>query len=121
MSERADGSGSLGRRIRALRGDARLAAISEVVSQWRESGKSQASYCRDVGIASVTLGRWLRQVEAAKASDVDEPVLVELGAHAIASESIFEVVLPAGVRLRVPAGFRDGDLTRLLSIISASC
>jgi len=121
MAQRADGPESLGRRMQGLRGDARLAAIGEIVSQWRESGRSQAAFSREIGIAPVTLGRWIRRLEAAKAPAPKGPVLVELGVRESPGDAAFEVVLTDGIRLLVPAGFRDGDLTRLLGVLSSSC
>ena len=121
MSDRADEPESLGKRMQRLRGEARLAAIGEIVSQWRESGSSHAVFCREVGIARVTLGRWLRQLEMVKAPSSTEPVLLELGVHEVASEDAYEVVLADGIWLRVPAGFRDGDLARLLGVLSSAC
>jgi len=91
------------------------------VAQWRESGQSQAAFCREVGIATVTLGRWLKQLESAKAAKPKAPVFVELGAHERPSDEGFEVVLSDGIWLRVPAGFGDGDLTRLLGVLSSAC
>ena len=121
MEERADEPLSLGKRMQTLRGEARLAAIGEVVARWRESGQSQAAFCREVGIATVTLGRWVRQLEAAKAPKSSEPVLVELGVHENGADDAFEVMLADGVWIRVPAGFRDSELTRLLGVLSSSC
>jgi hypothetical protein len=112
----------LGQRMRGLRGEARLKAIGEVVSRWRASGRSQAAFCSEIGIATVTLGRWLRRLEAARAPrDPGEPVLVEIGKAQRDGEGAFEVVLPAGTRVRVPVDFRAGDLSRLLGVLSSAC
>jgi len=67
MANRTDAAGSLGQRIRGLRGEARREVIAEVVSRWRESGQSRAAFCREVGIATVTLTRWIRQLDASRA------------------------------------------------------
>ena len=114
-------SESLGNRMKALRGEARLAAIGEVVSQWRASGKSQTAFCGEVGIATVTLGRWLRRLEVARAPKVSEPVLVEVGVHESPGGDGYEVLLPGRATGRVPANFREGDLARLLGVLSAAC
>ena len=121
MNERADEPESLGKRMQGLRGEARLGAIGEVVSRWRESGKSQAAFCREVGIATVTLGRWLRKLEVAKARKPSEPVLVELGVHENDGDDAFEVMLADGIWIRVPVGFRDSELSRLLGVLSSAC
>ena len=121
MAEQANESESLGKRMRSLRGKARLAAISEVVTRWRESGQSRAAFCREVDIATVTLGRWVRQLEAAEAPRSKGPVLVELDVSERPDRDLFEVVLPSGSRVRVPAGFRAEDLARLLGVLAATC
>jgi transcriptional regulator with XRE-family HTH domain len=122
MQQEAVAGEGLGTRIRALRGAARISAIREVVSQWRSSGKSQASFCRETGIATVTLARWLRQLEAHKPPSEQAPVLVEVGSAAGREpDDAYEVVLRGGTWLRVPAGFRDADLGRLLAVLSSAC
>ena len=113
-------SDSLGRRIRGLRGEERTAAIEEVVSRWRASGSSKVSFCKAEGIATVTLGRWLRKLEAGKAA-VRAPVLVEVGRRERRVRDGYELVLPGGVEVRVPTGFSDEDLARLLRVLVATC
>ena len=119
MAEQAEES--LGQRMRSLRGEARLRAIGEVVAQWRQSGQSQAVFCREAGIATVTLGRWLKQLAAGKAMKAKAPVLVELGTREVVTEDAFEVVLSGGIWLRVPSAFGEADLKRLLGVLSSAC
>ena len=114
-------SESLGKRVQRLRGEARLAAIGEVVSEWRSSGQSQSAFCREKGIATVTLGRWLRHVEANKPSKKQAPVLVEVGVRGVERDDAYEVMLGDGTWVRVPAGFREGELARLLAALSSAC
>jgi len=119
MAKRVGRTG-LGERMRALRGEARLEAIGEVVARWRESGRSRAAFCREVGIASVTLTRWIRQLDASRAAKA-APVLVEVGTHERPDRDVFEVALPKGTRVRVPAGFAEADLVRLLDVVISAC
>ncbi len=113
-------SESLGKRMRGLRGDARLTAIRDVVSQWRATGQSQAAFCREVGIATVTLGRWLRRLEVERKSG--EPVLVEVDLpDPRGNGDGYEVVLESGIWVGIPAGFRDDDLARLLRALTTAC
>lgn len=112
---------SLGRRMRRLRGEERDSEIRDVISRWRESGQSQAAFCSEIGIATVTLARWLRKLEAGKASKDGGPVLVEVGVQENGHEQVYDVVLANGVCVSVPAGFREGDLTRLLGVLSSTC
>lgn len=113
-------SDSLGKRIWRLRGEERTAAIEEVVSRWRASGASKASFCKAEGIATVTLGRWLRKLDAQSAVE-RTPVLVEVGRHERPVREGYEVVLPGGVEVRVPSGFGAEDLSRLLRVLIATC
>ena len=111
----------LGERVRALRGEARLEAIGEIVSRWRDSGKSRTAFCREVEIATVTLTRWIRELDARQAQEVAAPVLVEVGARERPDRDVFEIVLPKGVCVRVPAGFSEADLARLFDVVIAAC
>ena len=72
------------------------------------------------GIATVTLTRWVRQLDASRASEA-APVLVEVGTHERPDRDVFEVVLAKGTRVRVPAGFAEADLARLLDVVIAAC
>lgn len=112
---------SLAKRLRGLRGPARLDALQEVVSRWRTSGRSQAAFCREAGIAPVTLARWVRRVEAAGAGERDAPVFLEVGRPEAAARGRFEVILPDGTRVLLPSGFGDDDLARLLRALIAAC
>jgi len=121
MSKRASAVGSLGHRIRGLRGETRLDAIKEVVARWRASGKSRTAFCREVGIATVTLARWIRRLDASQAEAPSGPVLVEIDVQKHHGRDPFEVVLSNGTRVRVPAGFVEEELARLLGVLAAAC
>lgn len=107
--------------MRSLRGEVRLKAIREVVVAWRASEKSQAAFSRGLGVASVTLGRWAREVEPSSSVEHEAPVFVELGSGADDDRDGYEVRLPGGTHVRVPAGFREPDLVRLLRVLSSTC
>ena len=113
-------SESLGKRMRGLRGEARLTAIRDVVSQWRASGQSQAAFCREVGIATVTLGRWLRRLEVEGRGGAPVLVEVDLPDHGGNGDG-YEVVLESGIWVGIPAGFRGDDLSRLLRVLTEAC
>ena len=113
-------SDSLGQRIQRLRGEERDAAIREVVSRWKVSGSSKVAFCKAEGIATVTLGRWLRRLEVERAVE-HAPVLVEVGRREGPVRDAYEVVLPGGAQVHVPAGFRSEDLSRLLGVLTAAC
>ena len=114
-------SDSLGKRIQRLRGTARVDAIREVVSRWEASRSSRVSFCKAEGIATVTLGRWIRELQTGESRRRKRPVLVEVGLHGGVSAASYEVVLPVGVTVRVPVGFREEDLIKLLGVVASAC
>ncbi len=113
-------SDGLGKRIQRLRGEERETAIREVVSRWRSSGSSKVAFCKAEGIATVTLTRWLRRLEVVRGVD-RAPVLVEVGRREDPVRDAYEVILSGGAQVRVPAGFRAEDLSRLLGVLTAAC
>ncbi len=110
-------STSLGQRIKHLRGDARGAAIREVIESFESSGKTRAAFCRDAGIAAITLGRWQAELKAATSTQATAQ-LVEVGDP---QRGGFEVVLEGGVAVRVPHDFNEHELQRLLKTLAKAC
>ena len=121
MAKRTDSAGSLGQRMRGLRGEARLEAIGEIVARWRESGQSRAAFCRELGIAAVTLSRWISRLDASRPATQTSPVLVEVAVPESHERDVFELVLRGGTRVKVPAGFLAEDLARLLGVLTTAC
>jgi hypothetical protein len=109
---------SLGQRIKHLRGDARRAAIQRVLKDFSSSAKSRAAFCRDVGIAVVTLGRWEREVEGTSPAKKSATEFVEVSRG---GKRGFNLKLPGGIELRVPHDFVERDLQRLLRTLAAAC
>jgi len=102
-----------------VRGAARAHAVGEVLGRWRSSDLTKAAFCRREGIASVTLNRWLAEFGETPSVPVSGPAFVE----AVWGEGVdraLEVVLPTGVRIRVPQGFDAGDLALVLGAL-ATC
>lgn len=115
---------SLGMRIKNLRGAARRDAISKVLSEYRRSKLSAAAFAKSVGIAAVTLSRWQREVRVAsreKAARPTPPPIVEVRASTSARPGSFELSLPSGMWLRVPHGFDESELGRLLQALASAC
>ena len=110
-------STSLGQRIKHLRGDARRTAIEDVIRLFESSGKTRAQFCRDVGIATVTLGRWQAELKA-EAPKQPSAQLVEIGAP---QHGGFEVTLPGGTVIRVPHDFNEHELQRLVRTLAKAC
>ena len=107
---------SLGQRIKHLRGPARRSAIQRVLADFVSSAKSRSAFCRDVGIAVVTLGRWEREVGGAPLPTQATTEFVEVGSS---DGRAFELKLPGGIELRVPHDFVERDLHRLLRTLAA--
>ena len=108
---------SLGQRVKHLRGDARRASIEEVIRSFESSGKTRSQFCRDAGIAAVTLGRWQAELKAAAPKQAATQ-LVEIGEP---QRGGFEVMLESGVSVRVPHDFNEHELQRLLQTLAKAC
>ena len=112
-------SRDLGRRIGRLRGEARQREIDAALTRWRASGLSKVGFCRRQGVSTETLRRWLSAVSAAVPPAVDPtPAFIEVKAPR--TEAMYEIVLPCGAYVRVPAGFDESEVTRLLGV-ARSC
>lgn len=112
---------SLGRRVKALRGEARQKEIAAIVSEHEASHLSAAAFCELKGIARVTLGRWKQELRAASRRQAgSSPQFVEVRTSPRAATG-YEVTLPGGASLRVPSGFDEAELGRLLSVLRATC
>ena len=99
------------------------------VERWKESGLTAAQFATETGISRSSLSWWKwrlgadarkgAEVKVAKrqrrASRVSPLTFVELPAPAL-RESL-EVVLPSGVRIRVPADFDASALARLVEVL----
>ncbi len=71
---------------------------SELVTQWRASGRSRAAFCAQEGISSATFARWLSRAPAPMTfAEVLPPPRTPPSPSVV-------VVLPCGARLVVRAG-----------------
>ena len=106
-----------GRVIGKLRGAVRESAVREVISRWRAWDGSKADFCRREGISPISLGRWLAEFPAPRAgAALAPPRFVEAVLDDLAPQP-FEVLLPTGARVRVPPGFDETELRRLLTVV----
>lgn len=104
------------------------------VERWKDSGLSAKQFAAEIGVSAqgLTLWRWkLRQSDNRGRSssvvrgDVSEPQMdaspkfLQLVAapDAVSSAIPFEVVLPRGLTLRVPTGFDEPTLLRLVELL----
>ena len=113
---------SLGQRVSRMRGEVRRREIERVLSLWRKAEGSQHRFCNEQGISTQTLSRWRKELgDLASAAPPRAPAFIEVSApHSEAhSDALYEIVLPSGTSVRVPPGFDETELARLLSIASA--
>ena len=81
---------------------------------WEGSGQTRAEFCRLRGLNVHTFDYWRRALRSATAL---VPVVVEAGLAVTAS--VIEVVMPDGVRVRVPAGCDAGQIGAVVSALRA--
>lgn len=115
-------SGSTRRRRRHFtREDRRL-----LVEAWRRSGMSQGRFAREHGLCASYLSRWKTEFPAASESEASEtPAFIEVVAkppsiRLAATTSTFEVRLPSGIEVAVPADFDGAALRRLISSLEGA-
>ena len=90
------------------------------IRAWRESGWSQAQYCRQHGLSPGLFSYWKRGIEEPSPCDVE---LVPVGMHPIQFYSSGEaansalVLLVGQYRVEVGERFDPGTLARLVSIL----
>lgn len=92
----------------------RAADAEAVINRLDESGLSVHSFARREGLNAQRLYRWRR---ALGRGEPPSPGFVELVSGATAP---VEVVFQSGVVLRVPAGFDDETVRRLVSLLKGA-
>lgn len=102
---------------RAVR-DVKREQWKTVLREQKESGLSAAAFCRERGVSNQSFGYWKKRLAkpAPGAARFRELVV----ASGKSGDQFYEVVL-GSVTIRVPSGFDDEDLRRLLSLVSGSC
>jgi hypothetical protein len=103
------------------------------VEQWKDSGLSGPEFAREVGISrhSLSWWKWRLRADARRAADpeaakrrprrkrvskITPPItFVEMPAPTL--RETLEVVLPTGVRIRVPSEFDAGAVARLVQAL----
>ena len=93
----------------------------EAIASWRNSGTSIRAFCASRGLREPSFYFWRRELRkrGPQPSAARRPVLVPL--HVVA-DALWEVVLPMGVVVRVPAGADAGAVATLVTALrTASC
>jgi transposase-like protein len=94
-----------------------------IVAEFRRSGLTQARFAASVGVSAQALSRWVsklgdKETEGALAS---QRVAVQVFDPAAPSRAVFELAFGSKLSLRVPVGFDEGELRRLVAILRESC
>jgi hypothetical protein len=87
------------------------------LARWRRSQLSVTAFCQREGLAPAHFYRWRHRLAA---RDTHQPawVPVEVLAEPTAlADSVLEVVLARGQRLRVPRGFDPATLRQVLAVL----
>jgi hypothetical protein len=69
---------------------------------WERSGQTRAAFCRSRGLNVHTFDYWRRALRSASTALV--PVVVSKEVAPSVVDAVIEVMLPDGIRLRVPRG-----------------
>ena len=91
-----------------------------------QRGLSLAALGRETGIPTGTLSWWRKEIRRRAARRRSSPavafapVTVRPSSRPVGDVG-YEILLPNGVRLRVPAAFDDGDLERLVTTLVSAC
>jgi len=100
----------------------------ERVAGWRRSGLTAKQYASSIGVKWGTLSHWAwqlgktgrqrrgRRTRAAEAKAAP-PVLIEVVGRGDGGEDRFELQLPDGRRLHIPARFEAAALRQLLDLL----
>ena len=88
--------------------------MQALVAQWERSGELVGEFARRHGITPSTFGWWRRELRRL-AGPGNAVQLVEISRGEAASG--FELRLPNGVMVRVPASFDEAALRRLLGVL----
>lgn len=95
--------------------------------QWRQSGLSQAQYCRRHHLSAPAFGWWKGRLSATgkpaagKKSSFVELTLGEREAPAPAGAVVYEIVLSRQRCLRLGGGFEPERVRQLLQMLEGAC
>ena len=111
----------------------RAAYWRRLLSEWEQSGLSQAEFCRRRGLKAVDLAWWKRRLRGSEGTpraggrrvtrSARRAAFVELALPADAGRVGvgYELVLPSGACLRLPGDFDPERVARLVQALAAAC
>jgi transposase len=85
------------------------------VARWQRSGLTAKAFAAQAGLSAQSLSFWKWKLSR-EGRERSLPTFVELSAPALSSSSMLEVVVHADVTVRVPVGFDEETLTRVLRV-----
>jgi hypothetical protein len=90
------------------------------VRQWRSSGLTAGEFARKAGLNVSTLRWWSSRLNRSvtEAADTPVPPLTFVEMTGVVARKPIEVVLPGGVRLRIPSDFDAAALARLVDVLA---
>jgi len=102
-----------------------------ILARYWQSGRTQRVFAQEVGMSVSTLQYWLRRARswteeepckaghavAASGISLLEVELADPSPRGARSGGHYEIEMGSGVRLRVPGGFGDGEVRRLLALL----
>lgn len=108
---------------------ARADAMRDLIRRWESSGLSQRAFAEQEGVTSSTFQYWRRRVlrergrkarsERARPVPLSPVRIIPDAARAPESSSpAFELRTPGGLAVRVPVGFDERELVRLLEVVA---
>ncbi len=110
------------RRIRRTREE-----IATLLADYHSSGLTQSDFVHSRGISQSSLSNWLRASRHQQAEEIEAPRLVPVRITTGAAEQStmarpgFQLDLPGGLRLWIPADFDESALGRLLPLLADQC
>ena len=91
----------------------------EVLGALDRSGKTLAAFCAEHGLDAQRMYYWRRRLAEGEATTFQELIVRPIQGRAPgADQEPFEIQLPSGESIRVPARFEAAALARLLEVLS---
>jgi len=99
---------------------------AERVARWEASGLSAAAFAARERLAAKSLVWWRWKLRSSPSASTASPLdflpvrVVSPGKARPSTAGPIEIVLPNGWIVRVPVGFDEADLERVLAVVSGS-
>jgi len=92
----------------------------DAIAEWRKSGQSVRAYCSRRGLQEASFYGWRRTLgerDRQRSASRRGPRLVPLR---VVPNAVFEIVLPMGLVVRVPAGAEASAIATLVAALRAA-